>query len=163
MWAVVGWNIDRWVIHVMAPEIRAALEQLRHLTLGGMCTIAHKPGEDCHMPRCFDSFDEELTPLTHPTSTVLVLVPEAAGDEVRSLHKLCVLLHVLSGSYAGALDMEISWSDPNATESVALAIAKQADSPLSFGTRPTQPFACSSLTVPQTRMICRTSTIKTAG
>ncbi len=126
--AVVGWNIDRWAIHVMAPEIRYALEQLRHLTLGGMCTIAHEPGEECHVPRCFDRFDEELAPLTHPTSTVLALVPEAAGHEVRSLYKLCVLLHVLSGSYAGALDMEISRSDPNAAQILALAIAQHADS-----------------------------------
>lgn len=104
--AITCWAVDEWSIHVMAPDMRAAFEQLRPLVRAGVCAVAHGPGEECGIPRCFDQWDGELAPYTHPTMTFLTLVPAAKGDKVRSLVLLCGLLNELLRSYAMALDVE---------------------------------------------------------
>lgn len=104
--AISCWAVDEWSIHVMAPDMRAAFEQLRPLVRAGICAIAHEPGQECGIPRCFDQWDGALAPFTHPTMTFLNLVPEAKGDKVRSLFLLCGLLNELLRSYAMALDVE---------------------------------------------------------
>ena len=129
--AVTSWGVDRWAIHVMAPEIRAALEQLRPLVRGGVCTEVHGPGGNCRLLRCFDKWDEELTPFTHPTIMSLALVPEARGsskgDEVRSLFRLCALLHALLLCYSSALDVEIFRLDSGVAGSATHAAVERAD------------------------------------
>ncbi len=106
--AITWWVVDEWSIHALAPDMRAAFEQLRPLVRAGVCAMAHEPGEECGMPRCFDHWDGELAPFTHPTMIFLTVVPEAKGDKVKSLILLCGLLHALLRSYAMALDVETS-------------------------------------------------------
>ena len=108
--AVTSCPMDEWAIHAMAPDIRAALAQLKTLVRDGVCAEVHEPGErDCPMPRCFSTWDGLLAPFSHPTSVVLMFYSGAGGlrkDDVRCLSKLCSLLFGLSSCYASVLDME---------------------------------------------------------
>ena len=94
--AVTSCPMDEWAIHAMAPDIRAALAQLKTLVRDGVCAEVHEPGErDCPMPRCFSTWDGLLAPFSHPTSVVLMFYSGAGGlrkDDVQSLSKLCSLL-----------------------------------------------------------------------
>ncbi len=121
--AITCWAVDELSTHVFAPDMRAAFEQLRPLVRAGVCAIAHEPGEECGIPRCFDQWDGQLAPFTHPTMTFLNMVPEANGDKVRSSFLLCGLLNELLRSYAMALDVEKS---PEEGENPIHDIAEQA-------------------------------------
>ncbi len=109
--AITSWRIDRWVFHVMAPDIRAALEQLRPL-VRETCKEVHEPKEQCKVSRYFDKLDDLLTPLTHPTTVNLTYLPEAngafAGGGVKHFSNLCLSLHCLLAHYALTLDIEAS-------------------------------------------------------
>ena len=108
--AVTSCPMDGWAIHAMAPDIRAAFEQLKSLMRDGVCTEVHETGDrDCTVPRCFSTWDGLLAPFSHPTTTVLMFYNSAGGlrkDDVRCLSRLCLLLYGLSGCYASALDIE---------------------------------------------------------
>ena len=108
--AVTSCPMDEWAIHAMAPDIRAALAQLKTLVFDGVCAELHEPGDgDCTMPRCFTTWDGLLAPFSHPTAVVLMFYSSAGGlrkDDVRSLSKLCLLLYSLSSCYASVLDVE---------------------------------------------------------
>ena len=43
--AVTSCPMDEWAIHAMAPDIRAALAQLKTLVRDGVCAEVHEPGE----------------------------------------------------------------------------------------------------------------------
>ncbi|MCY4364616.1 MAG: hypothetical protein OXE17_00080 [Chloroflexi bacterium] len=105
--AITGWAVDEWSIHSMAPDMRAAFEQLRPLVWGAIYSELHKIRNVSNISRDFDQWDEKLAPFTHPTASFLVMVPEANGDKVRSLFLLCELLHSLLRSYGIALDVEM--------------------------------------------------------
>ena len=107
--AITAWSVDSWAIHAMAPDIRAALVQLRSLVLNDVCTEVHEAGETCEVPRCFSAWDGMLAPFSHPTATVLVFFNSIAGfreADVRCLRDLCLLLNGLLGCYAIALGLE---------------------------------------------------------
>ena len=108
--AVTSWSVDEWAIHAMAPDIRAAVVQLRTLVRDGVCAEMHEPGDtDCPRPRCFSSWDGLLAPFSHPTTVVLMFYSSAGGlrrDDVRSLSRLCLLLFGLSDCYASVLALE---------------------------------------------------------
>ena len=108
--AVTSCPMDEWAIHAMAPDIRAALSQLKHLVFDGVCAEVHEPGDrDCTVPRCFTTWDGLLAPFSHPTAVVLMFYSSAGGlrkDDVRSLSKLCLLLYSISSCYASVLDVE---------------------------------------------------------
>ena len=107
--AITSWRLDRWVFHVMAPDIRAALEQLRPL-VRETCKEVHEPKEQCKVSRYFDNLDDLLTPLIHPSGVNLICLPEAngafGGGGVRLLSSLCLSLHCLLTNYATTLDIE---------------------------------------------------------
>ena len=103
--AITAWSLDRWVIHVMAPDIRAALEQLRPLVREIV-----DPGDEYRTSRHFDELDAQLAPFSHPTTVNLACLPEAkgafGGGGVRLLYSLCLSLHCLLTNYATTLSME---------------------------------------------------------
>ena len=96
-------------IHAMAPDVRAAFEQLKTLVRDGVCAEVYEPGDrDCTGPRCFSTWDGLLAPYSHPTTMVLMFFSSAGGlrkDDVRCLSKLCLLLHILSGCYTSVLEV----------------------------------------------------------
>ena len=102
--------MDEWAIHSMAPDIRAAFEQLKSLVRDGVCAEVHGPGDrDCTGPRCFSTWDGLFAPFSHPTAVVLAFFSSAGGfgkDDVRCLSKLCLLLYSLLSCYAMVLDVE---------------------------------------------------------
>ena len=108
--AVAACPMDEWAIHAMAPDIRAAFEQLKNLVRDGVCAEVHEPGDrDCKRPRCFSTWDGLLAPFSHPTAVVLAFFNSAGGlrkDDVRCLSKLCLLLYSLLSCYAMVLDVE---------------------------------------------------------
>ena len=108
--AVTSCPMDEWAIHAMAPDIRAAFEQLKTLVRDGVCAEVHEPGDrDCTRPRCFSTWDGLLAPFSHPTTVVLTFYSSTGGlrkDGVRCLRKLCSLLYGLSSCYALVLDVE---------------------------------------------------------
>jgi len=67
---ITSWRLDRWIFHVMAPVIRAALEQLRPLS-----RELYGPEEELRTSRLFDKLDAQLAPLTHSTTVNLVCLP----------------------------------------------------------------------------------------
>ena len=107
--AITSWRLDRWVFHVMAPDIRAALEQLRPL-VRETCKEVHEHKEQCKVSSNFDQLDGLLTPLTHPTTLNLICLPEAngalSGGGVKHFANLCLLLNCLLVLYASTLDIE---------------------------------------------------------
>ena len=127
--AITAWSLDRWVFHVMAPDIRAALEQLRPLARE-TCKQLHEPGEQCRVSRCFDELDGLLAPLTHPALVNLAYLPEAngafTGDGVKHLSNLCLSLHCLLAGYALTLDVETLRLDLS-SERFGNTIVEQAD------------------------------------
>ena len=123
--AITSWQMDRWIFHVMAPDIRAALKQLRHLV-----RELDEPGEEQKTSRHFDKLDAQLATLTHPTTLNLALLPEAngaiGGGGVKLVSSLCLLLHCLLTYYATSLNMEAVRLGLSA-EHRGLTIAAQAD------------------------------------
>ncbi|MDE2754135.1 MAG: hypothetical protein OXI83_16310 [Gemmatimonadota bacterium] len=134
---VASWAVDWLAIHAMAPDIRAALVQLKTLTRDGVCGELHEPGDrDCTVQRCFSGWDGLLAPFSHPTTVVLVSSSDSGGfrrDDVRCLRALYVLLHGLSSCYASVLEVEAlrrglpledgfansAWRDPSEVLDVA--------------------------------------------
>ena len=108
--AVTSWSVDEWAIHAMAPDIRAAVVQLKTLVRDGVCAEVHEPGDrDCLRPRCFSTLDGLLAPFSHPNTAVLMFYSSEGGlrrDDVRSLSKLCLLLFGLSDCYASVMAVE---------------------------------------------------------
>ena len=108
--AVAACPMDEWAIHAMAPDIRAAFEQLKSLVRDGVCVEVHEPGDrDCTVLRCFSTWDGLLAPFSHPTAVVLAFFSSAGGlrkDDVRCLSKLCLLLYSFFSCYAMVLDVE---------------------------------------------------------
>ena len=125
--AITAWRSDQWVFHVMAPDIRAALEQLRPLSLKAFHELCG-PGDN-KAPRSFDELDKLLAPFTHPTLMNLLWLPEANGASVRGgirlLSSLCISLNCLLTCYAFALDVEAVRSGLS-TESFCNTIIEQA-------------------------------------
>ena len=123
--AITSWQMDRWIFHVMAPDIRAALKQLRHLV-----RELDRPGEEQKTSRHFDKLDTQLATLTHPTSVNLALLPETngaiRGGGVRLVSSLCLLLHCLLTYYATSLNIEAIRLGLS-TDHHGLNIAAQAD------------------------------------
>ena len=124
--AITSWRLDRWVFHAMAPDIRAALEQLRPLVRD-----VYGPGEEHKISRHFDELDAQLAPLTHPTTLNLIHLPEAngalGGGGVMLVSSLCLSLHCLLIHYATSLNIEavrLGFS----TEHRGLTIAAQSAS-----------------------------------
>ncbi|MYE47689.1 MAG: hypothetical protein F4X25_13280 [Chloroflexi bacterium] len=107
---VTSWAVDWLAIHAMAPDIRAALAQLKTLTRDGVCVELHEPGDrDCTVTRCFSRWDGLLAPFSHPTTVVLSSSSDSGGlrrDDVRCLRLLYLSLHGLLGCYASVLQME---------------------------------------------------------
>ena len=103
--AITAWRLDPWVFHVIAPDIRAALGQLRFLV-----REMDEPGEEHRTSRHFDELDSQLAPLSHPTTVNLVCLPEAngaiRGGGVRFLYSLCLSLHCLLTHYATTVNIE---------------------------------------------------------
>lgn len=128
--SVTSWYVDKWAVHVMAPDIRAALVQLRTLVHDGVCVEVHEAGDrDCTVLSDFSTWDGMLAPLSHPTATVLAFFSSAGGlrdDGIRCLRSLCGLLRALLISYAAALDME-AFRLGLSVEASAKAIAERAD------------------------------------
>ena len=123
--AITAWRLDQWVFHVMAPDIRAALEQLRTLV-----REIDEPGKENETSRHFDELDAQLAPLCHPSTVNLVCLPEAngaiRGGGVRLLSSLCLSLHCLLTHYASTLDIEAARLGVS-TECRGMTIAEQAD------------------------------------
>ena len=122
---VTSWLVDKWAIHVMAPDIRAALEQLRPLVRGGVCTEAHDREENCQVPQCFDKFDNIMTPYAHPTGIGLSVVlrdgPDFEHIGARCLFELRLVLEFLITSYhAGIAASILQLSDSAEQEMLAV-------------------------------------------
>ena len=128
--AITSWRLDRWVFHVMAPDIRA-LEQLRPLV-----REIDEPGEEYRTSRHFDELDAQLAPLSHPSTVNLVCLPEAngafGGGGVRLLSSLCLSLHCLLTHYAMALNLEAVRLG-RSREHRGIAIAVHADPQVELG------------------------------
>ncbi|MDE2779294.1 MAG: hypothetical protein OXI91_06415 [Chloroflexota bacterium] len=126
--AITSWPLDQWVFHVMAPDIRAALQQLRPVSIKAFNELCG-PGDD-KVPRSFDEMDELLAPFSHPTLMNLLWLPEANGASVRGgirlLGRLCVSLNCLLTSYVFSLDVEAVRSGLT-KESFSAAIIKKAN------------------------------------
>lgn len=107
---VTKWAVDWLAIHAMAPDIRAALAQLKTLTRDGVCVELHQPGDrDCTVQRCFSRWDGLLAPFSHPTTVILASSSDSGGlrrDDVRCLRTLYLLLHGLSSCYASVVGVE---------------------------------------------------------
>ena len=101
--------VDRFAIHAMAPDIRAALAQLKILFRDEICAELHEPGDlSCTRPSCFSTLDGLLAPFTHPTTVLLSFYQSGGGlmrDDARSLRALCVLLYGLSFCYSSVLNI----------------------------------------------------------
>jgi len=127
--AIAAWCLDEWVFHVMAPDIRAALEQLRPLALASNRELLDSKKQN-ELSRHFDELDNLLAPLTHPTIMNLGCLPEANGTVtnggIKRMYNLCFSLHCLLTHYATTLDMEAIRSGVS-TERLGNIIVEQAD------------------------------------
>ena len=127
--AITAWYLDEWAFHVMAPDIRAALQQLRPLALGSNKELLG-PEKQNDLSRHFDELDNLLSPLTHPTLMNLACLPEANGaftnGRIKRMYYLCFSLHCLLTHYAATLDIEAMRSGVS-TERQGNTIVEQAD------------------------------------
>ena len=104
--AAVSWPVDRMALHIMAPDLRAAIAQLRPLTRREVCGEIHE-AEQCTIPASLAMLDNGLAPFTHPNLAALALGCEVGGlgksDALRCSFMLCGVLAVVLTAYGMAL------------------------------------------------------------
>ena len=99
--AVTSWKVGTHLLHVMAPDIRAAQEQLDPLILDDLYEGDKQEASSERRER-----DRVLAPLSHPTPMILIHPPDLGGlkrDNVREFLRLYLLLSQLVNAYGLAL------------------------------------------------------------
>ena len=99
--AITYWPIGKYVLHVIAPDIRAAQEQLDPLTLKALFDGDRQEAAKVQKER-----ERVLGPLSHPTPMTLIYPPHFGGfgdDTLREFLELFQLLGHLVNSYGLAL------------------------------------------------------------
>ena len=105
--SITSWEIGRHVLHVMAPDIRAAQEQLDPIVLTGLADndkVTRSGGGGGYT----SDRDRALNLFCHPTAVSLIYGPDQGGlhtDNVRELAQLVPLLGGLVTAYCLALGM----------------------------------------------------------
>ena len=104
--AAISWRVDRMSLHIMAPDLRAAIAQLRTLIRTEICAEKHE-AEQCTIPATLSMLDNELAPFTHPNPAVIALGCEVGGlgksDALRCSFMLCGVLAAVLTSYGMVL------------------------------------------------------------
>ena len=72
--AITSWTVETHVLHVMAPDIRAAQEHLYPLTLEDLYDNDKQSASNARRKR-----DRILDPLSHPTPMILIYRPHLGG------------------------------------------------------------------------------------
>lgn len=99
--AIAAWKVTEHVLHVMAPDIRAALEQLDPLTLESFSNGDKQKASKDQRQR-----ERVLGPLSHPTPITLIHPPHLGGlgkNDLQEFLELLLLLGLLANSYGLAL------------------------------------------------------------
>ena len=105
--AITSWDISADVLHVMAPDIRAAREQLYAIVL--KFYDGYKDADISKLRRYWAEKEKDLALFSHPTAMALVQGRDVGGfgkaDNIVCLHKLYELLAGLVCDYSIGLYM----------------------------------------------------------
>ena len=106
--AITSWAVDTDALHVMAPDIRAAKEQLVPIFVEFLNGDLHKDSL-VQQQRATKDISELLAHLSHPTPMILIHRRDLGGlgqaDTVMYFLQLYWLLCSLVVEYAGGLDV----------------------------------------------------------
>ena len=132
--AMTGWHLDTEVIHVQAPELRAADEQIDQIwkktPREELSKYLARDGKTVEAGRVtmFKAGKEILSSYVHPTPQRLLLGKELGGlgrtDEVRCFANLLVLLYGLVFRYGISLDLMSQRLSGGNERSIAAAMLK---------------------------------------
>ena len=104
--ALTSWGVDTEVIHVMAPDIRAAKEQLEPIVLG-QSSDENDIVDHAMQRRTFSDRNAQLAPFSHPTPAILIFSRDVGGlgegDAILILSNLNLLLAELVVDYCMGL------------------------------------------------------------
>ena len=127
--AVTSWKVGTHLLHVVAPDIRAAQEQLDPLILDDLHEGDKQEASSERRKR-----DRVLAPLSHPTPMILIHPPDLGGlkmDNVREFLRLYLLLSQLVNAYGLALGATADSVD-NSQLSEILDVIKRLTEQLSY-------------------------------
>ena len=132
--AITSWIVTTDVIHVVAPEIRAARDQIEHIILGDFyhdCDDVQKSERQ----RATREYERTLAPFSHPTPMILIHTQHVGGfgetDAIACYVQLHVLLMGLACDYATGLGVVASVVDRSKVRDVTGVInriTKEVDS-----------------------------------
>lgn len=132
--AITGWHLDTEVIHVQAPELRAADEQIdqiwKKVPRDELSEYLARDGKTVEAGRVtmFKAGKEILSSYVHPTPQRLWLGNELGGlgrtDEVRCFANLLMLLNGLVFRYGISLDLMSQRLSGGNERSIAAAMLK---------------------------------------
>ena len=120
--AVISWNLGEYALHVMAPEIRVALEQLSPPLLNNARVVGSRGDDKAILMRkdfanWARDWDKRLAQFSHPNRITLAFHEQFGGlakdDSLGYWCQLAWLLSGLTGHYGLSLCEVASYLDPS--------------------------------------------------